>query len=207
MNDKTSIYNSIATTSRSNPAQAVPDSGKQKDLMDWSVRQAATGERFRPYDNVIYPGVVLYSSYLTESLFRSKYDPSFIEYIMATSTTTQVKSRIIIEAIAWIPDVCGFLPRPSDAKALEFFRELKKLTIKDAKDPKKSKSFDQIAKKAKDQGLSVKFLEKIKRYPRVYSVLRSDQTGMDVKLSSKIKVQFPYKFDIYAGKIISVEEK
>jgi hypothetical protein len=170
--------------------------------MDWSVQQA-TNERFKPYDNVIYSGVILYSSYITEDLFTSKYDPSFVEYVMTTNTTTQQKSRIIIEAIAWIPDICGFLPRPNDDTALRFFEELKKLTIKDTKDIKKSKSFDQIAKKAPNQGLSVKFLEKIKRYPRVYAVLHNDKAGQDVKLSSKVKIQFPYKFDIYAGKIIS----
>jgi len=207
MNDKTNIYNSTPTTARSKPAHAIPSTGRKKDIMDWTVREAANGERYKPYDNVIYPGIILYSSYITEAHFKNKYDPSFVEYIMSTSTTTQIKSRIIIEAIAWIPDICGFLPRPDDAHALGFFEELKKLTIKDAKDVKKSKSFDQISKKASDQGLSVKFLEKIKRYPRVYSVLRSDQAGMDVKLSSKVKVQFPYKFDIYAGKIISNEER
>ena len=69
MNDKTNIYNSTPTTARSKPAHAIPSTGRKKDIMDWTVREAANGERYKPYDNVIYPGIILYSSYITEAHF------------------------------------------------------------------------------------------------------------------------------------------
>jgi len=182
---------------KSSKTRSVNPSGKKQDILDQIIRDKV--EEGNPDENVRYQGIILYSAYLKESIFRSKYDETFVEYVLNIPSNRTDKKRIIIESIVYIDKISGCLPRPNQQEEVGFYNYIRDLSKTD-----KQEGFDAIAKNSK--GLSGKHqlhLEKIKRYPKAYAVLMGGASNLsDYGIGQKVIVQFPYDYDIYAGAII-----
>jgi hypothetical protein len=194
----------VSSTIKSHAPKAVPHSGKKEDLINYAIRLQIEGQD-RPYENVSYGAVVLYSSYISESKFREKYDISFVNYILESlgrGTDSNLGAKTIIESIVYIPEICGCLPRPPDSEGRKFYEELNKLTPLN-----NSEGFDKIIADEENKSQiqdAIKYLEMIKRYPRAY-YLEDSENGKQLKphsLNSTIRVRFPYSYDVYAGIVV-----
>lgn len=193
------------STPREKSPKGVHPSGNSKLIQEQILSERINKDR--PYQNVTYRGLIIYSAYLSETLFRRKYDETFAEFILKSddSTGSKDKKRVIIESIVYVPELCGCLPGPQPSEAIEFYKYLKSLTPKDKKE-----GFESIAKNSKNnQGKwsSSRYLEKIKRYPRAYAVAMGGNNSItDYGINTKVLIRFPYEYDIYAGAIVSLEE-
>lgn len=176
--------------------KGVHSSGEPNKVLEQVTRKAVNADD--PYKNPEFNGIVIYSSYLTERAFKAKYDKDFVEFVLKESNARSDKKRIIIESIVYIDQISGLLPRPDPSQESEFYKYLKGLTPKDNQE-----GFDFIAKKSKDMsGKNVRYLEMIKRYPRAYAIVMSeDQKTSDLGIGKQVKVKFPYDYDVYAGAI------
>ena len=174
--------------------KGVHPSGEKDKLLDQVTRNLVNQED--PYANVRHQGVILYSSYLTELFFRSKYDKTFIDYVLKVPNPEVDQKMIIVESIVYIDRISGCLPRPNKFEELEFYKYLKSLTP-----DSKKEGFDAIAENSKDMSQKNKdFLNKINRYPRAYAVVMGGSDSItDYGIGQKVIVQFPYDYDVYAG--------
>lgn len=178
-----------------NAPRGVHPSGNKKILLDQITRDLVNQDD--PYANITHQGIVLYSSYLTESFFVSKYEEPFINEVIPNRKPNEADGkRTIVESIVYIDKICGFLPRPDKFEEIEFYKYLKSLTT-----DSKSQGFDAILESSKSMSEKNKnFLKKIERYPRAYSVLMGDAVKInDQGVSQKVLVRFPYSYDTYAG--------
>jgi len=184
---------------KSSSPKALPRDGDEKKVLE-NVIKTSIDNRDRPLDEMRIPAQILYSSYLTESIFRQKYDQTFIEYILSSKNPSKGHNRIIVESVVYSEQVCGLLPRPFEDEQAAFYEYLKKLVPNDKKE-----GLDAIAKESKKmKAKEIRFLEKIKRYPKAYAVIMGErETIENYGIGQKVYVKFPYKYDIYAGKISS----
>ena len=199
------VFGTPPFTPRSKAPKGVHPSGDPKKIQEQILKERVNQDR--PYQNISYRGLIIYSAYLSENLFRTKYDSTFVEYVLKSDASSGAKDRkrIIVESVVYIPELCGCIPGPKPEEAIEFYKYLKSLTPKD-----KNEGFEAIANNSKNnQGKwsSSRYLDKIKRYPRAYAVSMGGKNSMtDYGINTKVLVRFPYDYDVYAGVLVSTEE-
>ena len=182
---------------------AVPFSGNPEEVINYSARMSIQSQD-RPYENASYRGVVLYSTYISENKFREKYDSSFVNYVLETlNVNSIVTTKTIIESIVYIPEICGCLPRPPAGEDIKFYRQLKKLTPLSNEEGFSKIADDSENKKELED--ATRYLEMIKRYPKVY-YLEESESGPGLKphlINSTVRVRFPYSYDVHVGVVVA----
>jgi len=178
-----------------------PASGKKEDLLNTVLYEHVKGENNKPYFNVKFRGLVLYTTILDYKTFEEKYDKTFIDYCTKSSPKAtgkadgkaeQMSNLKIIEAIVYIQELCACLPQPDSG---EFFKQVKKLNEK----PKKGKETKSLKEGGKGDKFSAKQLEQIRRYPKAYLVLTGG--NKEIKSQDIVDVVFPYNFDYSYGSV------
>jgi len=182
---------------KKNAPEAMPGTGKKSDLFNYMLKKAAKG-RGRPYENVEFDAAIAYSTYMTKEDLEQKYDPSFVEYIVKSSATNYRSSKRIVEAIVYIREISGCLPRPDES----FLHTLKSLHPPES--PKKAANGLKTSSKKGNNSKALLAIEQIKRWPRVYAVLDStDRPSIpDSNVGKIVRVRFPYSYDYSIGVIL-----
>ena len=182
---------------------AVPFSGNKEEVINYAARLQIQNQD-RPYENVSFRGVVLYSTYISENKFRQKYDASFVDYVLESLSVKSItKTKTVIESIVYIPEICGCLPRPPAGEDVKFYKQLNEITPLNNEE-----GFNKIANDSenrKELEGAIRYLEMIKRYPKVY-YLEESESGPGLKphvVNSTVRVRFPYSYDVYAGVVIA----
>jgi len=186
---------------KNNAPAPAPSTGKEEDVYKYALKEAAKG-RTRPFQNAEFKGMVLYLSYLSKKDFESKYHINFVEYVKERSITKSEDSDFVIEAVIYVDEITGCLPRPADPikvtrKLYQFVQTVNGLNPTDAEAAEK-------LKKTNKKNMDVqKALEQWDRYPRAYMYMaRADNRKKVVLPAATVKVIFPYTYDYSAGVIL-----
>ena len=169
--------------------RAVPTSGNKDEVIDYVLR-STVDSRDMPYQDVSYTGIVLYSSFISESKFNSKYGQEFANYITRTYGRPIKTGETIIECVVWIEEICGALPRPPIKDSSEFYKALKSMTPANSQE-----GFDQIinnSSNSSNKGLVLKHINKIRRFPRAYYVESAKNQLGPLSINDNVRVRFPY---------------
>ena len=193
-------YNTIATPSNQSPG-ALPRDGSKKSVIDYWHTELKEG-RNRPYKEVTFSATVLYSALLSAPNFINKYDLSFVMYVLGGGGEVMdsfMDNKTVLETIVFIPEICGCLPRPPSGHDEKFYKFLQSLTVKN-----KKQGFDQAAQSSKrNKKFPTRFLENMKMFPRAYTLVdKTDKAKSRISINSKVRVRFPYDYDVYAGIIV-----
>jgi hypothetical protein len=176
-------------------------SGKKSDLVD-NLIQRAIGSNGRVKDNMTFRGLILYSTPIPEKVFKQKFWPDIVNYVIPQSGAKRVvnANRVVIESIVYVQELCGCLPRPAASDAQKFFEALEAVK----KNPKDSyESLVQKSEKLKDTKNAERYLKMIKRFPKVYSLLEGDFVGPPpAPGSGVVTVKFPYEYDTSIGVVV-----
>ena len=183
--------------------KALPKDGSRQKVIDYWHRELAEG-RNRPYQEVTYSATVLYTAFLSTVNFINKYDLSFVNYVMGGDIVTALDAigsptKRVLETIVFIPEICGCLPRPPAGQDRKFYQFLQEQTIKN-----KQQGFAQAAANSKkSKKFPTRYIENMKMFPRAYTLIdKIDKKTPKLSINSRVRVRFPYDFDIYAGVLV-----
>ena len=194
------FYAQIENLPKAAPSSLNP-SGKKSDIVN-SLIQRAIGSNGRVKDNMVFRGLVLYSTPIPEKVFKQKFWPDIVNYVIPQSGAKKVinQNMVIVESIVYIQELCGCLPRPSASDAQKFFEAL--AAVK--KNPKDSyESLVKKSEKLKDTKNAERYLKMIKRFPKAYSLMEADFVGAQPMPGSTIvSVKFPYEYDTSIGVVV-----
>ncbi len=208
-----SFYQTIETLPKNAPGSFDP-SGKRSKLVD-NLIQRAIGSAGRVKDNMTFRGMVLYQTPIPEKVFKEKFWPDFVNYVLPQrhAKRNTKKSIPIMEYIVYIPELCGCLPRPAAADAKQFFDSIEELQVKNFRDsnqaaPGTEKSKYDVLRNSSEDLRKIKnserYIRMIKRFPKVYSALGEELGYGESGIGSTIIVaKFPYEYDTSAGVAIA----
>jgi hypothetical protein len=207
--EMSTLDNLILPTPAANSPAVHPGSADKREILETVLYKHIKGENNKPHLNVMFRGLVLYTSILKYEEFEEKYDKTFIDYCTRASpgatgkratlkkpeaASPQTSNFKVIEAIVYIQELCACLPQPETDL---FFRQIKKLNIK----PKKGEETKKLREEGKESKISAKQLEQIMRYPRAYLIMRPGTK--EAKPHEIVDITFPYNFDYSYGTIIN----
>ena len=180
-----------------------PAGGRREDILNTVAYEHVKGKNDKPHFNIKFTGLILYTSRLSLSQFKEKYDDTFVEYCLKTASPATIKKGTtksntkILEAIVYIQELCSCLPQPEDPAA--YFRKIKEFS----KTPGSiDEATDMLRKEGTGSATFLRQLKQIQRYPKVYMVLNDENSKKTPSLEGKVQVAFPYNFDYSYGVII-----
>ena len=194
----------------------LPRSGKKSDITRTLIQNAIDSSG-KKKDNLVFKGKILYASYIPEFVFKKKFWPDFVNYVLKGSKYANRKdyTDIIIESIVYVPELCDCLPRPGAAEGQQFLDTLNNFALKN-RTATGRKSFDSIAKESENLSQiqnGIKFFNQIRRFPRAYvsmGTLGKEPSFLSSKardvINKIVDIKFPYEYDTSVG-LFTLETK
>ena len=129
--------------------------GGEKDKLVDNLVQRAISSAGRIKDNMVFTGVVLYATYMPVKVFREKFWPDIVNYVLPGNALYKDADNFFIsEMYVYVHEICACLPRPDGPDVKQFYEALGALSPKNEGDAIDSLAQDDLLKDTENAKIS-----------------------------------------------------
>lgn len=183
-----------SATVKSGAPQPTRNTGTFGDILTVFQKKFGDSVDQKPYKEVKFGAIVLYSGFIQMNHFRDRYDPDFVDFIENKSLKLRNPNSRVIEIIFFAPEISGCLPYPNMGAISKHLGDI---------GSKGQEEIDKLyleMKKGKLAGIQDEF-KKLTRLPRAY--IKAGDISLP-KPQDKIQVTFPYEYDFSKAAVTRV---